>query len=161
MTVSELDRHKETVRGKVTLKVFRANRVTDEKKNPHRYEEFVVPKYGLCYSACATVATDTKFPGPQALTQAYRYITDNRDDSSKDRPDLVDTNHGMWCCHFAGSSSHVCPEGVDPALGIALLRGCLLDYAKNEKKVSRLARSALSQTLATEKHDGNIEGSSS
>ena len=27
-------------------------------------------KCGLCYSACPSVGTDTKFPGPQALAQA-------------------------------------------------------------------------------------------
>ena len=28
----------------------------------------------------------------------------------------------------------VCPKGVDPALGIQLLRGHLLGFSKNEKK---------------------------
>ena len=45
-------------------------------------------KCGLCYSACPTVATDTKFPGPQALSQAYRYSADNRDNASKKRAKL-------------------------------------------------------------------------
>jgi succinate dehydrogenase / fumarate reductase iron-sulfur subunit len=93
-------------------------------------------KCGLCYSACPTVATDTKFPGPQALSQAYRYFIDNRDTSIKDRLNLVDDRHGIWRCHFAGSCSSVCPKGVDPALGIQLLRGHLLGYSKNEKKIA-------------------------
>lgn len=91
-------------------------------------------KCGLCYSACPTVATDTKFPGPQALAQAYRYFIDNRDSDSKTRLDKVDKRHGIWRCHFAGSCSVVCPKGVDPALGIQLLRGHLLGFAKSEKK---------------------------
>jgi succinate dehydrogenase iron-sulfur subunit len=107
-------------------------------------------KCGLCYSACPTVATDTKFPGPQALTQEYRYLADSRDDSLKKRLNLVDTNHGVWRCHFAGSCSHVCPKGVDPALGIALLKGHLLGYAKNEKGIARLA----GDTIPTDKQDG-------
>lgn len=111
-------------------------------------------KCRLCYSACPTVATDTKFPGPQALTQAYRYIADSRDDSSKKRLDLVDTSHGVWRCHFAGSCSHVCPKGVDPALGIALLKGHLLGYSRNEKKIARLA----SDTMSTDKQDEGHKG---
>jgi succinate dehydrogenase / fumarate reductase iron-sulfur subunit len=95
-------------------------------------------KCGLCYSACPTVATDTKFPGPQALAQAYRYFVDNRDAAGKEKIDKVDDRHGIWRCHFAGSCSAVCPKGVDPALGIQLLRGHLLGYAKNEKKVADL-----------------------
>jgi succinate dehydrogenase / fumarate reductase iron-sulfur subunit len=95
-------------------------------------------KCGLCYSACPTVATDTKFPGPQALSQAYRYFIDNRDTAGKERTDIVDDRHGIWRCHFAGSCSSVCPKGVDPALGIQLLRGHLLGFSKNEKKIADL-----------------------
>ena len=95
-------------------------------------------KCGLCYSACPTVATDTKFPGPQALSQAYRYFSDNRDSDTKERLKIVDDRHGIWRCHFAGSCSAVCPKGVDPALGIQLLRGHLLGFSKNEKKVAEL-----------------------
>jgi succinate dehydrogenase / fumarate reductase iron-sulfur subunit len=95
-------------------------------------------KCGLCYSACPTVATDTKFPGPQALAQAYRYFIDNRDSAGKERMNIVDDRHGIWRCHFAGSCSSVCPKGVDPALGIQLLRGHLLGFSKNEKKVADL-----------------------
>jgi succinate dehydrogenase / fumarate reductase iron-sulfur subunit len=95
-------------------------------------------KCGLCYSACPTVATDTKFPGPQALSQAYRYFIDNRDTAGKERMNVVDDRHGIWRCHFAGSCSSVCPKGVDPALGIQLLRGHLLGFSKNEKKVADL-----------------------
>jgi succinate dehydrogenase / fumarate reductase iron-sulfur subunit len=95
-------------------------------------------KCGLCYSACPTVATDTKFPGPQALSQAYRYFIDNRDTAGKERLNIVDDRHGIWRCHFAGSCSSVCPKGVDPALGIQLLRGHLLGFSKNEKKVADL-----------------------
>jgi succinate dehydrogenase / fumarate reductase, iron-sulfur subunit len=95
-------------------------------------------KCGLCYSACPTVATDTKFPGPQALAQAYRYFIDNRDTAGKERMNVVDDRHGIWRCHFAGSCSSVCPKGVDPALGIQLLRGHMLGFAKNEKKIADL-----------------------
>jgi succinate dehydrogenase / fumarate reductase iron-sulfur subunit len=93
-------------------------------------------KCGLCYSACPTVATDTKFPGPQALAQAYRYFADSRDDANQQRIGRIDDRHGIWRCHFAGSCSVVCPKGVDPALGIQLLRGHILGFAKNDKKIA-------------------------
>ncbi|MDW0244963.1 MAG: succinate dehydrogenase iron-sulfur subunit [Nitrososphaeraceae archaeon] len=89
-------------------------------------------KCGLCYSACPTVGTDLKFPGPQALAQQYRYFADTRDES-KNRLDIVDDRHGIWRCHFAGSCSKVCPKGVDPALGIQLLRSYVLGISKNDK----------------------------
>lgn len=89
-------------------------------------------KCGLCYSACPTVGTDLNFPGPQALSQQYRYFADTRDESKK-RLDIVDDRHGIWRCHFAGSCSKVCPKGVDPALGIQLLRSYMLGISKNDK----------------------------
>ena len=79
-------------------------------------------KCGLCTSSCPTVATDARFPGPQALAQAYRYTADVRDQGGAERLAELDTAHGIWRCHFAGSCSYVCPKGVDPALGIQLLK---------------------------------------
>jgi len=79
-------------------------------------------KCGLCTSSCPTVATDSDFPGPQALAQAYRYLADPRDEGGDKRLELLDDAHGVWRCHFAGSCSYVCPKGVDPALGIQLLK---------------------------------------
>jgi len=115
-------------------------RLTEFMQSPEDLDKFLQFSYcikcGLCYSACPTAATDTKFPGPQALAQAYRYFIDNRDAATKDRLNIVDERHGIWRCHFAGSCSSVCPKGVDPALGIQLLRGHLLGYSKNEKKIA-------------------------
>lgn len=93
-------------------------------------------KCGLCYSACPSVATDTKFPGPQALAQAYRYYADTRDKATSSRLKVVDNKHGIWRCHFAGSCSSVCPKGVDPALGIQLLRGRSMSFSKHNMKKS-------------------------
>jgi succinate dehydrogenase / fumarate reductase iron-sulfur subunit len=79
-------------------------------------------KCGLCTSSCPTVGSDSLFPGPQALTQAYRYTADVRDEGGEQRFELLDTSHGVFRCHFAGTCSAVCPKGVDPALGIQLLK---------------------------------------
>jgi succinate dehydrogenase / fumarate reductase, iron-sulfur subunit len=119
-----------------------SNKLTEFMQTPEDVDSFLQFSYcikcGLCYSACPTVATDIKFPGPQALSQAYRYFIDNRDTAAKERLNLVDDRHGIWRCHFAGSCSAVCPKGVDPALGIQLLRGHLLGFSKSEKKVAEL-----------------------
>lgn len=80
---------------------------------------------GACLSACPTSATDELYLGPQALAQAFRYISDNRDDGFYERLNALDSRHGVWRCHFSGSCSEVCPKGVDPALGIQLMKGIL------------------------------------
>ncbi len=87
-------------------------------------------KCGLCNSGCPTMATDKSFIGPQGLAQAYRYVADTRDKGKKERLKIVDESHGIWRCHFAGTCSHVCPKGVDPAMAIQLLRGYLLGFGK-------------------------------
>ena len=101
-------------------------------QDPKQVEEYIqfagCIKCGLCNSACPTMAMDTSFIGPQALAQAYRYVADNRDKGNDNRLKVIDESHGIWRCHFAGSCSQVCPKGVDPAMGIQLLRGYLLGF---------------------------------
>ena len=101
-------------------------------QNPNEVEEYIqfagCIKCGLCNSACPTMSMDSSFIGPQALAQAYRYVADNRDNGTKNRLRVIDESHGIWRCHFAGSCSEVCPKGVDPAMGIQLLRGYLLGF---------------------------------
>jgi succinate dehydrogenase iron-sulfur subunit len=115
----------------------------DLKQTPEdleRYAQFsYCVKCGLCYSACPTAGANLKFPGPQALAQMYRYVADNRDNALKERLDIVDNRHGVWRCHFPASCSVVCPKGVDPALGIQLLKSYLLGNSKRkEKKIAEL-----------------------
>jgi len=109
-------------------------------------------KCGLCYSACPTVGTDLRFPGPQALAQLYRYYADTRDES-KNRLNIVDDKHGIWRCHFAGSCSKVCPKGVDPALGIQLLRSYMLGISKNNKEPAKKIE------IITDKEENNDNNS--
>lgn len=101
-------------------------------QTPEELERFVqfsgCIKCGLCNSACPTMATDSSFAGPQALAQAYRYAADSRDRGRDERLRIIDDSHGIWRCHFAGSCSQVCPKGVDPAMGIQLLRGYMLGF---------------------------------
>ncbi|MGI0029518.1 MAG: succinate dehydrogenase/fumarate reductase iron-sulfur subunit, partial [Nitrososphaera sp.] len=50
------------------------NKLSEFIQSPEELDKFLQFSYcikcGLCYSACPTVATDTRFPGPQALAQA-------------------------------------------------------------------------------------------
>jgi len=101
-------------------------------------------KCGLCLSTCPTVSTDRFFPGPQALTQTYRYSADTRDDGFRVRKEIVDKSHGLWRCHYAGACSSVCPKGVDPALGIQLLkRESVFPWSRlKRKKLAKVAEEA-------------------
>lgn len=99
-------------------------------------------KCGLCLAACPTVATNPEFLGPQALAQAYRYTVDSRDCGLKERLSAIDAFHGPFRCHMAGACSQACPKGVDPALGIQLLKRTLvldgIGFGKKESQVSKV-----------------------
>jgi succinate dehydrogenase / fumarate reductase iron-sulfur subunit len=77
---------------------------------------------GLCDAACPIVGMDKDFLGPQALAQAYRFGIDSRDQGWPERTAAVDSPHGCFRCELAGSCSAVCPKGVDPAMGVQLLK---------------------------------------
>lgn len=115
---------------------------TPEQRDAYSQFTFCI-KCGLCLSACPTVATDALFLGPQALAQAYRYTADSRDCGLKERLEALDVFHGPYQCHMAGACSQACPKGVDPALGIQLLKRTLVldgfGFGKKEKQVSKVA----------------------
>jgi succinate dehydrogenase / fumarate reductase, iron-sulfur subunit len=137
------------------------NELSEYEQSPQDLDKFMQFSYcikcGLCYSACPTVATDLKFPGPQALSQAYRYFADSRDSDKSNRLKVIDTSHGIWRCHFAGSCSNVCPKGVDPALGIQLLRSHLLGISNSEKKIAKL-HDRSPNSYREEEEEGKEEG---
>ena len=88
-------------------------------------------KCGLCMTACPTVATDTEYLGPMALTAAQRYNADSRDQGLVQRAGLLEAAGGAFHCHYAGECSRVCPKGVDPARAIQLLKRTLVFPPKN------------------------------
>jgi Fe-S oxidoreductase len=62
-----------------------------------------------------------QFLSPQALSEAWRYMADSRDEGGNER-DVVFSPHGAFNCHFAGACSDVCPKGVDPGFAIQALK---------------------------------------
>ncbi len=80
-----------------------------------------------CYSACPVYAVNPAFLGPFALTRAYRYSVDKREENVKEIIDNVQTN-GVWDCTLCGECTIVCPKGIDPKMDITMLRGESLNY---------------------------------
>src|SRR6185437_12027049 len=78
----------------VSLEVKDKDDLVEFEQTPENLDKYLQFSYcikcGLCYSACPTVATDNSFPGPQSLSQAYRYLADNRDDDKSNRFNTLD-----------------------------------------------------------------------
>ncbi len=74
-----------------------------------------------CYSACPVLEVNSNFAGPFALTRAYRYAIDKRDNASKDIIDSIQKD-AIWDCTLCGECTIVCPMGIDPKSDIMQLR---------------------------------------
>ncbi|RRJ83076.1 succinate dehydrogenase/fumarate reductase iron-sulfur subunit [Aestuariirhabdus litorea] len=86
---------------------------------------------GLCYAACPQFGRNPEFLGPAALTLAYRYLRDSRDQGEEERMPMLNSEQGVWSCTFVGYCSEVCPKHVDPAAAINQGKAMsALDYVK-------------------------------
>jgi len=84
-----------------------------------------------CYSACPVYAVNPDFLGPFALTRAYRYTVDKREDEAKSIIDALQTD-GIWDCTLCGECTAVCPKGIDPKMDITMLRGESLNFGYSD-----------------------------
>jgi fumarate reductase iron-sulfur subunit len=84
-----------------------------------KYHQFALCiNCGLCYAACPQFGLNPGFKGPAAITLAYRYLLDNRDNGKKERMPVLNGPDGVWNCTFVGLCSEVCPKHVDPAAAV-------------------------------------------
>jgi fumarate reductase iron-sulfur subunit len=74
-----------------------------------------------CYSACPVFEVNKDFLGPFALTRAYRYAIDKRENNPKEIIDAIQQN-GVWDCTLCGECTLACPKGIDPKTDIMMLR---------------------------------------
>ena len=65
-----------------------------------------------CYSSCPVFDVNSDFIGPFALTRAYRYLIDNKEDNNKEKLDAIQ-EYGIWDCTLCGACSLVCPANID------------------------------------------------
>lgn len=76
---------------------------------------------GSCYSACPVYAVNEEFLGPFALTRVLRYVSDKREQKSKEKIDTIQTN-GVWDCTLCNACTLVCPQGISSKADIEKLR---------------------------------------
>jgi len=88
-----------------------------------------------CYSACPVYAVNPAFQGPFALTRAYRYTVDKREEDAKGIIDNIQTN-GVWDCTLCGECTAVCPKGIDPKMDITMLRSQSAQFGYSDPSFS-------------------------
>ena len=57
--------------------------------------------------------------GPAVLLQAYRWISDSRDDRKRERLDALDDSFSLYRCHTIMNCAKTCPKGLNPGKAIA------------------------------------------
>ncbi len=60
-----------------------------------------------------------RFLGPAALLQAWRWLTDSRDEGTEERLDKLEDPFRLYRCHTILNCTRTCPKGLNPGKAIA------------------------------------------
>lgn len=63
-----------------------------------------------------------RFLGPAILLQAWRWITDSRDEKTGERLDALEDPFRLYRCHTIMNCTKTCPKGLNPAKAIAEIK---------------------------------------
>ncbi|HTJ03087.1 MAG TPA: succinate dehydrogenase iron-sulfur subunit [Methylovirgula sp.] len=68
-----------------------------------------------------------RYLGPAALLQAYRWISDSRDEAKGERLDDVEDPFRLYRCHTIMNCAKACPKGLNPAKAIADIKELMIE----------------------------------
>jgi succinate dehydrogenase / fumarate reductase iron-sulfur subunit len=85
----------------------------------------------LCFS-CSTACpsywwNSDEYLGPAVLLQAYRWISDSRDEQKRERLDALDDSFSLYRCHTIMNCAKTCPKGLNPGKAIAGIKSEIAD----------------------------------
>lgn len=76
-----------------------------------------------CSTSCPSYWWNSeKYLGPAVLLQAYRWIVDSRDKSTKERLDFLNDAFKLYRCHTIMNCAQVCPKDLQPSKKIAAIK---------------------------------------
>lgn len=90
----------------------------DEKRNEIQSDCILC---GSCYSACPVYAVNEEFLGPFSLTRVWKYVSDAREISPKEKLETIQSN-GVWDCTLCNECTLVCPQNISSKADIEKLR---------------------------------------
>jgi len=114
--------------------------VDDRKKLDGLYECILC---ACCSTSCPSYwwMGDEKYLGPAVLLQAYRWITDSRDEHTAERLQKIIQNNPLkiYACHTIMNCVKVCPKHLNPAKAIAKMKVLLSEGADKKIKQAQTA----------------------
>jgi succinate dehydrogenase / fumarate reductase iron-sulfur subunit len=81
-----------------------------------------------CSTACPSYWWNSeRFLGPAALLQAYRWISDSRDEATGARLDELEDPFRLYRCHTIMNCAKACPKHLNPAKAIADIKRLMVE----------------------------------
>jgi succinate dehydrogenase / fumarate reductase, iron-sulfur subunit len=97
---------------------------TEERRQLDGYYECIL--CFSCTSGCPSYSWNgDRFLGPAALLQAWRWLTDSRDEATGERRDELEDPFRLYRCHTILNCTRTCPKGLNPGKAIAAAAGTL------------------------------------
>lgn len=76
-----------------------------------------------CSTSCPSYWWNSeKYLGPAILLQAYRWISDSRDEYKKERLEALNDPYKLYRCHTIMNCSKTCPKHLNPGKAIAMIK---------------------------------------
>lgn len=81
-----------------------------------------------CSTSCPSYWWNSdRYLGPAILLQAYRWVTDSRDESTGERLDNLEDPFRLYRCHTILNCAKACPKGLNPAKAIAEIKKLMIE----------------------------------
>lgn len=103
----------------------RLQSVEDRKQLDGLYECILC---ACCSTSCPSYWWNSdRFLGPAALLNAYRWISDSRDDATGERLDELEDPFKLYRCHTIMNCTDACPKDLNPAKAIAGIKKLMIE----------------------------------
>ncbi len=81
-----------------------------------------------CSTSCPSYWwNEDRYLGPAALLQAFRWVSDSRDEATGERLDTLEDPFRLYRCHTILNCTKACPKGLNPAKAIAELKKLMVE----------------------------------
>jgi len=82
-----------------------------------------------CQTSCPSYWWNgEKYMGPAVLLQAYRWLSDSRDEAKESRLEHLEDPYRLYRCHTIMNCTLACPKGLNPGKAIAEIKKMQVDH---------------------------------